>query len=697
MSQAAAHDAESGRAVSRARRQALSRGGKTGLVARNPDTPPARAAVARPPIAAADTLRPVRPPQVRIPESRRPEIPAATAASEIPAAGEPDCGCQHPAAAAVDGRPAATGTNDPTSVILAPSGREAARRRRAERCESGRGSSPECRPSGRVRARPDAAPPKVEIGTTLAGRVVTGTQVERTMRVTGNEPGSCRAITGTEYIGSEQYGALCGIRPPASPAKVGVMTTLQGQRVTGNELGRSPIVTGDEAGTCKVVTGIDYITNERFRSVCRTKPEDPRARVGATATRGGVELTGNLVGRASKVTGDEPGSCRRLTGTQYTEAEAVAACEGVPEKAPVVHTQHGTALTGSTVGHAGNVTGDEAGVCRAVSGTDYVGPEQCPDAAGAPSRPVTGATSRTWGGQRVSGTQVGRSAKVTGDEPGTCRAITGASYVSPDRYEEHCEPGAVAAMQARTGARRAFAGRPLTGVQPGPDAKVTGITGRGACQPVSGTPYLGEDHVAATCDDPSAAAPGAHHRVRAPAGKPLPAPRAEHAEVIAPGDFSVIAPARSAQLRNARSITGTVYGAAGRITGPVALASGLVTGTAEFRYREHPAPAATTEAPAAATAPAVRERITGEGRDAGIEVTGDDWARSGRITGTEGLWATKRNPTARGDSGGRPVGAAGARAFKERERPEVPVSRITGSSGNAGTGAVVTLSGGARG
>jgi len=38
-----------------------------------------------------------------------------------------------------------------------------------------------------------------------------------------------------------------------------------------------------------------------------------------------------------------------------------------------------------------------------------------------------------------------------------------------------------------------------------------------------------------------------------------------------------------------------------------------------------------------------------------------------------------------------------ARAFREVEHPAPAASRITGSSGNSGAGATVTLSGGARG
>jgi hypothetical protein len=156
------------------------------------------------------------------------------------------------------------------------------------------------------------------------------------------------------------------------------------------------------------------------------------------------------------------------------------------------------------------------------------------------------------------------------------------------------------------------------------------------------------------------------------------------------GDFSVMSPARAALASETRRITGSAYGVGGRITGPLARATGLVSGTPEFRYRDETGAVAVPAAPEPA-AEAAPERITGEGRER--RITGDAWDRSGRVTGTEGP-ATRRNPTLRGEARG---SAVGARAFREVETPAPAPSRITGSSGNASGGATVTLSGGARG
>lgn len=87
-------------------------------------------------------------------------------------------------------------------------------------------------------------------------------------------------------------------------------------------------------------------------------------------------------------------------------------------------------------------------------------------------------------------------------------------------------------------------------------------------------------------------------------------------------------------------------------------------------------------------------RITGEGRQDGISITGDNWARGEQITGTEGRWSQGRNLTLRGEPRSMD---RGAHFNKGLERPEVPPAYVTGSSGNSDKGATVTVSGGARG
>lgn len=635
----------------------------------------------------------------------------------------------------------------------AVSGRDAARQRREAMAHNGRGSAPAARPTGRVRPNAGEAPPKVEVGTTLSGRQVTGTMVERAGRITGNEPGSCRNITGTEYVGSEQYASFCDTSPAPGAAKVGVSVTSRGQQVSGNEVGRSLRVTGDEAGTCKPVTGTEYLGSESIQAFCGAKglTERPeKVAVGATERKGMV-VSGADEARAGRVTGSESGAGRPITGAQYADAGAARmTINGAPSKVALTHTVAGRPVSGTEVGRSVKVTGDEAGSCRPVSGTEYLSNEQFESVCHTRPAPTPAkvGVDASRGGMQITGNLVDRTEKVTGNEPGACRKVTGAQYgegrvcgggvdkvremhtlsgrpvtgnmvnhgpkmsgderggclpvtgteyYGQEQYQAYCE-GTPAPRAEKVGVSQTPRGQAVSGVMLGRSEHVTGNE-PGSAIPVSGTPYAGAEQRGygsnGTKKDGSGMTRKATQNPRflAPAGEPMPV-RATAAPAVEPGpaDFSIVSPAREARSR----ITGNDYGSTGgRITGPVNLAAGLVSGTPEFRYREDAAAAPAPAAPASAPAPMpVESRVTGEGNDGGTRITGDDWGRSDRVTGTEGHWAQRRNLTQRGQARG-----AGASAWvnKERERPEVPEANITGGSGNSPKGSLVTYSGGARG
>lgn len=581
------------------------------------------------------------------------------------------------------------------------SGRAAAQTRRAELCRHGRGDNPACRPSGRVRAT-SAAPAKVEEGSTLRGNLITGTQVERNSKVTGTVAGSCRAITGTEYIGTEQYSELCSAIPAPAPAKVGSGSTHRGQRVSGTELGRSVHVTGDEQGACKNVTGNEYLSTEQFESFCSNKPAPGAAKVGVSATHAGQRVSGADVGRSTKVTGDEPGACLKLTGSQYSppyQSGGVCQGSGVPHKVSVMSTVRKRPLTGTDMAASAAVTGNEHGACVSVTGTEYAGLQQYQACNRAPvSPPEKVALARTWRDQPISGTALEHNPKVTGDEHGGCQPISGTEYIGPGQYAEFCAtasgPHGLAAARERIATPRGAAGASMTGVSQGAGNKVTG-SARGpylnSGQRLSGTPYSDDAQYSVPSISSGAVGMSQHPLTRGPADRA----KETVASAVTPvqGNFSVMSPARTAQASQLNRITGTAYGAQGRITGPVNLAAGLVSGTPEFRYREdtHAAPPVAKEPAQTITPP---NRVTGEGREAGFAITGAAWQRGGGITGTEGTSATKRNPTLRGDQ--RSMGMQ-VPAVKDSERLQVPPSKITGSSGNAATGSTITYSGGARG
>lgn len=610
------------------------------------------------------------------PDAAAAQAPSSSTSSATSSMSAPACGCKHGDTAAAQ--------DEKASPVFTPEPISAARQRRIDRSKNGRGDAAPCRPCGRVPKEPQ----KVEIGSTLAGTPVSGNQIERSPSVTGNESGSCRAITGTEYIGTEQYNQFCKTAPTPSPAKVGTSSTSRGGRVTGTEIGRSGKVTGDETGTCKRVTGMEYIAAEQAGVFCGTMPEPHPEKAGQGMTARQNQISGSDLTRKVDVTGGESGANRTITGSAYAEASAPRNKSGdAPKKVETSHTSTGGAVSGTQLGRSSKVSGAEQGACKRVTGSDFISAEEFSSFCRAEpfQPPAKIGVSHTLKGQDVSGTQVGRSSSVTGDEYGACTPVTGTSYIGADQYAKFC-----ASREAAEAINRARLGRnaELTGIQPGPDAKLTG-NARGECQVVSGTPYLGDKQQAVACGRPAMAT---HHRARGPEGlTPSPSISGNALEALSnrqPGDFTVVSPARSAQDSEAQRITGSAYGGSGRITGSLARATGLVSGTPEFRYRDGVEPVANIVAAAEQTA----ERITGEGRER--SVTGDAWDRGGRVTGTEGLSATRRNPTQRGEPRGN---GSNGRAPREMEHPALAPSRVTGSSGNSNAGAAVTLSGGARG
>jgi|AVFP01.1.fsa_nt_gi hypothetical protein len=655
------------------------------------------------------------------------------------------------------------------------SGRELAQKVRAHRSNSGGAGERKSRPTGRVRPTVDLQgaadqPWKVAVTETAMGQRVTGTKVGRSTSTTGDEPGTCRTITGTEYMGADIFREFCQTEQAPGVPKFGVSSTGHGNRVTGNEVGRSTKVTGDEPGTCKQITGTEYLSADHYQAFCQTAPgtgsavRPNPAKVGITQTLGGKQVSGNLVGRSAAVTGDEQGANVRPTGTQYTAPSDIGT-EIVPPKVGRSTTLGGGTVTGNRVGRSERVTGDEPGNCHLVTGDQYIDREHhlaC-EINPQPEPPGTG-LSITNKGLRVSGTQTGRSAKVTGDEPGTCKAITGTPYAGLEQAADYCEPSHQQEIQARTRVLAATPGPKLTGIQPGidpPNRNVPGkfapskmapfgiaprnnaprnnaprnnppgndaprnnpprnnppannppgnpansnagndggrITGasKGACEPLTGTPYVGADQFEAACGG-NGAAPGDADFPRLLDGS-------------APWQgFSVTSPARqSAEIAEARSnarseaVTGTRYESSHHITGPFGMGSGKITGTEQFRFDARRPLADATRIAAAESADAGNDqaaevlaqtsRITGEGQSAGSKITGDDWERGNRVTGTEGTSARRRNPTRPG-----PMSAMPSLDAKRNEEVPKPVSRVTGASGSTDRGSLVTYSGGARG
>ncbi len=558
-----------------------------------------------------------------------------------------------------------------------------------------------CRPCGPNRngARLAAAAEaswKVGLTETSQGQTVTGTQANRSLATTGNEAGTCRTVTGTEYLGAEIFNTFCQSSPLGTqPPKVRVSATSQGNRVTGNEVGRSEKVTGDEPGTCKLVTGTEYVSANQDGAWCGTSTPGPR-KVGQGLSAGGQKVSGVMVGRSELVTGNESGSGRQLSGDQYVGQQNQLPGKA-PSKVSQLQTLRGTGVTGTAVGRSERVTGDEPGSCRLVTGDEYVGNQQYQAFCGisAPAEAAKVGFSITNRNQVVSGTSTGRSELVTGDEPGTCKAVTGTPYAGLEQAGGWCSTEQVDNVRRRTPVRL---GTVMTGIQPGIGGVMTGAD-RGACEVISGTQYIGGDQTRAVCG----------------AAKESDADFPQTLATQPWQEFSVQSPARVAQGERDRSgcVTGSTYEFGGRITGPFDMANDKVTGTEQFRFdRRGPAvprnalaagaargAAASLAAAPAATVPAKVDpsarqtsRVTGAGQSSGLSISGDDWNRGKHVTGTEGASARRRNPTRPG-----PIAAMPAFQSKRNEELPEPVSRITGASGNTLAGSLITVSGGARG
>ena len=208
---------------------------------------------------------------------------------------------------------------------------------------------------------------------------------------------------------------------------------------------------------------------------------------------------------------------------------------------------------------------------------------------------------------------------------------------------------------------------------------------KGVCEPVSGTPYVGADQFADACP-------------ATPATTASPDfPQAIDANPVGQ-EFSINTPSGgAASAIGSTGVTGNQYEQS-QVTGPFGMATGKVTGTEEARFSKEKVHAPEMR-PQAVTQVDGREkaRISGEGQDTGLNITGDDWGRGKHVTGTEGMSATKRNPTIHANNSMAAMQEMAAIAKKRNEEIAVPNSKVTGGSGNTDKGSLITYSGGARG
>ena len=568
------------------------------------------------------------------------------------------------------------------------SSREISQRVRDLRSKTGATSikgSGKCRPCGPNRngskQKADAYWKVGESGTN-SGQTVTGTQANRSSKTTGNEPSTCRDITGTQYLGTEVINEFCNSDLNyTQPSKINVSSTTSGNKVTGNEVGRSSLVTGNEPGTCKNLTGTEYTSANLSESYCGEASKNP-SKIRHSKTLDGQNISGSLPGRSSLVTGDESGSGHQLTGDQYLGADPLPDGKSF-EKVGTYNTLNGNLVTGTGVGRSERMTGNESGSCKNITGDEYIGSQQYESFCGA--KPTAEARkvglSISPNNNFISGTMTGRSNHVTGDEPGTCKNVTGTPYAGVEQLENNCDPNTKNEIR---GKGKVYLGNSsnarLTGKQPGIGGQLTGA-GKGACLNPTGTPYVGGDQLSSNCSN--------HESTQSFAND-------EKEKHNTWNDFSVHSPSRERYSEKMRdSVTGNQYESGSNITGPFDMAVDKVTGTEQFRFDKNKL---NTVKPKEDNQDInleeerAQSRITGEGQSAGLNITGDDWARGDRVTGTEGASSRRRNP-----SRASLMNAMPPMDIKRNEKMKEPDFLITGSSGNTKEGQLVTFSGGARG
>jgi hypothetical protein len=543
--------------------------------------------------------------------------------------------------------PAATESAPPGSAVCTTDGcRQQARARRAAMSARGRGDASPAPPTRPPREGRLQYAPKVVASATHAQQTVTGLRIGAGSQVTGVEAGASLPVSGTQYIGADGGATIRSGGP-----KVGLARTVHGGIVSGTLIRSSVPVTGDEAGGTVTITGES-----------EQRPEDDLTDRGSAGAPTSAQFQRQVDPHGHSVFGTNLGRSAGHVGSRERRRQA-----------PLESTETGLAITGSAVGRATRVTGDEDGACRHITGDQYLSPAraqaECGGSGGgtAPAAqigsarrdPVTGAkvsVAQTWGQQRITGADVEHNPRVTGDAPGSCSLITGTPYQGPHTLHGWCDPAQAAEGEERLPRRQAAS--PVTGDTPVHGGEVTG-TARGAARSITGTPYYRAEGEVTPPSDPVAAM---QER------------------------FSVQSPQRTAHLRADRSAAG-LPSAAGRITGSFALGGQKVTGNQEFAFT--PRRAADAEAKPA------HLRISGEGRTAGARISGDSWLDQTNVTGTEGFTAAERNPSERD---GKPQAFAGAGRFKALAHTEERKQLVTGMFGwSSKSAAKVTLSGGAQG
>ena len=280
--------------------------------------------------------------------------------------------------------------------------------------------------------RPNEAPQKVVMSSTVMGNFTTGTQVGRLEAVTGSEYGQCKSVTGTGYQSPEESQAYCGTEPAATAKKVTTSGTARGQIVTGDRSGGNFDMTGAEAGTCQAVTGTAYSGVENAAACSTEQAQAIQQRVPAGANHAVSGIQPGPVG----LTGAQKGACSLVSGSHYQGTDqtsmvcdsANAAQPGQSDYpmmmgqqsamptpvAPVAQPaaeEQSSAITGDAWDRGNKVTGTEGpwassrnASIRGAAGQSPMGASQYRPVAmeEVPQSPITGSSGNTDTGAKVT-------------------------------------------------------------------------------------------------------------------------------------------------------------------------------------------------------------------------------------------------------------------------------------------------------
>lgn len=414
--------------------------------------------------------------------------------------------------------------------------------------------------------------------------------------------------------------------------------------ISGTPLAQHPDTTGADHGLCREVTGTEYFSGEVFQTLC-PRPENqsgladheiritgrvatsrllrPQPQYANDVTANGLPITGGETVR-SRITGTDANHSPRMSGSQYRNVQLVSNVRSrgrdqlMDSGRLTGHFLDGhRTLTGVTQDRGSDVTGDNYADNRRTS------------RAQRSAAPRPGGFRRVAQGPRISGVR-DASDRTTGTPDTVRQEMSGTPYIG-----SHASP-------------RMMSAHAVTGTQPAIGFGVTGDS-RGADGPISGTPYLGEDHLADSFGYEPVERPDRHFSVMTQRHASTPYIQ------VTPG-----------------------------ITGSFGKGDGKVTGAHDASFALRPSDTGQE---------ASTKLVTGEGATDGQKITGDDWDRNSNVTGTEGRSSQGRNATRRGSELRRITRVSQPDQLKR----EIPVSKVTGSSGNTSDGALITYSGGSRG